>query len=99
MGRRKIVVKQSAADSIASIAWFIESKGLIVTAEKFADSIYDFFIKIADDRKSYAICRDPSRALVGYKCISYKKKYSIVFIETEKEIVICEFILSKLIIW
>ena len=71
MGRRKIVVKQSAADSIASIAWFIESKGLIVTAEKFADSIYDFFIKIADDRKSYAICRDPARALVGYKCISY----------------------------
>lgn len=99
MGRRKIVVKQSAADSIASIAWFIESKGLLVTAEKFADSIYDFFLKIADDRKSYAICGDPARALVGYKCITYKKKYTIVFIETEKEIVICEFILSKLIIW
>jgi hypothetical protein len=37
MGKRKVVVKQSVADSIAEIAWFIESKGLIATAEKFSD--------------------------------------------------------------
>ena len=35
MGGRKITVKQSAADSIAEMAWFIESKGMIKTAEKF----------------------------------------------------------------
>ena len=51
MGRRKISVKQSAADSIAAIAWFIKSKGLVTTAEKFTDSIYDHIIKMADDRK------------------------------------------------
>lgn len=34
MGQRKINVKQSAADNIAAIAWYIESKGLIATAEK-----------------------------------------------------------------
>lgn len=33
MGRRKINVKQSAAESIAAIAWYIESKGLLATAE------------------------------------------------------------------
>jgi len=32
MGSRKITVKQSAAESIAAIAWFIESKGMIATA-------------------------------------------------------------------
>lgn len=39
MGRRKVIVKQTAADNIASISWFIESKGLVTTAEKFADDI------------------------------------------------------------
>ena len=32
-----------------------------------------------------------------YKYVSYKKKYTIVFIESENEITICEFISSKLI--
>jgi hypothetical protein len=99
MGRRKIIVKQSVADSIASIAWFIESKGLVATAEAFADAIYDHFIKISDTLKSHPICREPNRAKLGYKCIPYKKKYTIVFLETDRELVICEFIPSRLIYW
>lgn len=99
MGPRKIIVKQTAADNIAAIAWYIESKGLIATADKFADDVYDFFIKIANKLKSHPICRDPNRARLGYKCISYKKKYTIVFIESESELIICEFISSKLIHW
>lgn len=39
------MVKHSVADSIAEIAWFIESKGMVATAEKFADNVYDFFFK------------------------------------------------------
>ena len=99
MGRRKITVKETVAISIAEVAWYIESKGLIATAEKFADDVYDFFIKLSDSRKTHAICRDPERALLGYKCISYKKKYTIVFLETVEELIICEFIPSKNIHW
>ena len=99
MGRRKIIVKQTAADNIAAIAWFIESKGLIGTANQFTDDTYDFFIKLSDKLKSYPICRDPGRAILGYKCISFKKKYTVVFIESENELIICEFISSKLIRW
>ena len=57
MGQRKINVKQSAADNIAAIVWYIESKGLITTAERFTDRIYDFFIKLADNHTSHAIWR------------------------------------------
>ncbi len=57
MGRRKIIVKQTAAENIAAIAWFIESKGMVVTADKFTDAFYDHFIHIADIRKSYPVCR------------------------------------------
>lgn len=99
MGRRKITIKQSAAENIAAIAWFIESKGMIATANKFTDAAYDYFITLADNLKSYPLCREPQRAAAGYKCISYKKKYTIVFIEHDTEIIICEFISSKLIYW
>ena len=99
MGRRKVIVKQTAADNIAAIAWYIESKDMIATADKFADDVYDYFSRLADLRKSYSVCRDPKRAALGFKCIPYKKKYTIVFIETEQEIIICEFISSKLIWW
>jgi hypothetical protein len=99
MGYRKVIVKQAAADNIAAIAWFIESKGLLATADKFTDDAYDYFIRMGDTRKSYPVCREPVRAAIGYKCIPYKKKYTIVFIESATELIICEFISSKLIYW
>lgn len=99
MGRKKIVVNQPAADNIAAFAWFLESKGLVATSEKFADAVYDYFIKLADTQKSYPICREPVRAVMGYKCVPYKKKYTIVFIEREQELIICEFISTKKIYW
>lgn len=71
MGQRKIVIKQSVAESIARIAWYIESQGMVVTAERFSDAVYDFFIKIADDKRSFSVCRDSMRALMGYKCVNY----------------------------
>ncbi|MBS1934393.1 MAG: hypothetical protein JST96_10375 [Bacteroidetes bacterium] len=85
--------------NIAAISWFIESKGLIATADKFADAVYDFFLTLSDTRKSYTVCKEPERAALGYKCITFKKKYTVVFIESATEVIICEFIASKLIYW
>ena len=99
MGIRKVTVKKQVADNIASIAWYIESRGLISTAEKFSDDVYDYFLKLSDTKRSYANCREPGRAALGYKCVTFKKKYTIVFIETGKELIISEFIPSKLIYW
>lgn len=60
---------------------------MIATAEKFTDHAYDYFIKLADSRKSYAFCHEPKRAASRYKCVPYKKKYTIVFIETDTELI------------
>ncbi len=78
MGSRKITVKQSAADSIAEIAWFVQSKGMVKTAEKFSDDAYDFLFILSKSIKSYLKCKEPIRATLGYKCIPYKKKFTIV---------------------
>jgi plasmid stabilization system protein ParE len=99
MGFRKIIVAQSAAESIAAISWYLESEGLLATAEKFSNDAYDFIEKLGDNRKRYRPCREPERNIMGYKCIPYKKKYTIVFLELDTEIIICEFILSKKIYW
>ncbi len=99
MGSRKVTIKESVAQSIAEISWYIESKGLFETATKYVDEIYDFLLKLSDARKTHALCRDPERALLGFKCISYKKKYTVVFIETNEEIIFCEFLPSKNIHW
>ncbi|MEI9934573.1 MAG: hypothetical protein WDM71_06905 [Ferruginibacter sp.] len=72
---------------------------MVATADKFIDAIYDYFLTLSDTRKSYALCREPERASLGYKCIPYKKKYTIVFIESATELIICEFISSKLVYW
>jgi hypothetical protein len=97
MGKRRIIIKQSVAESIARIAWYIESKGMIATAENFSDSVYDFFIKIADERRRFSLCRDKERSAMGYKCINFRKKYTVVIIESDEEVTICEFIPSRLI--
>ena len=99
MGSRSIKIKQSAAENIAAISWYIESKGMLATAEKFSDDLYDYLIQISNNLRSHPICREPARAALAYKCIPYKKKYTIVFIESESELIICEFISSKLIHW
>ena len=97
MGKRKVVIQESVAVSIAKIAWFIESKGMIHTAEIFSESAYDFFEKLSDERIFHKFCSDEKRKILGLKCIPYKKKYTVVFLESEKEILITEFIPSKLI--
>ena len=51
MGQREVIIKESVADSVAEIAWHIESRGLVATAERFTDSVYDFFAKLADSRR------------------------------------------------
>lgn len=99
MGSRKITVRESAADSIAEIAWFIESKGMIATAEKFTDDVYDFIEKLSDPILTHANCRDPERNMMGMKCKPFRKKYTVVFIESSEEVIVCEFISSKLIKW
>jgi hypothetical protein len=73
MGFRKVIVRQSAAESIAEISWYLESEGLLATAEKFTDEAYDYIAKLADSHKGYRICRDPERSALGFKCIPYKR--------------------------
>jgi hypothetical protein len=99
VGRRKIIIRESVSESIASVAWFIESKGLVKTAERFSDEVYDAIDALADNRVIHPVCKEPDRRSLGLKCVPYKRKYTIVFYESDAEIVVHEFLLSKRIHW
>jgi hypothetical protein len=56
---RKITIRESVAVSIAQVALFIESKGMIATAEKFSDSAYDFIEALANEKLIHNVCKEP----------------------------------------
>lgn len=99
MGKRKITIRREVAEEIANISYFIESKGLLETAEKFTKSIMNFIRALDFERIDYPICRDPDRANLGLKCLPFNKKYTIVFYQMEDEVIVTEFVASKMIHW
>jgi plasmid stabilization system protein ParE len=99
MGKRKVRILDTASIAVAEIAFFIEGKGLPQTAKKFVDEAFKFFDRLSDSVLEHKPCMyEPWREL-EYRCVPYKKKYTVAYLSKDKEIVICEFISSKLIHW
>ena len=97
MGKRKVSILEPAATAVAEIAWFIENKGLPQTAKKFVDEAFEFFNKLSDDRAEHRSCGYNQWKNLNYRCVTYKKKYVIAYLSQENEIIICEFVSSKLL--
>jgi len=97
MGKRKIKILETAATAVAEVSWFIESKGLPKTAKKFVDEVFDFFESLADDIVEHRLCTYEKWKELNYRCITYKGKYVIAYLSLQKEIVICDFVSSKLL--
>ncbi len=97
MGKRKVSILEPAATAVAEISFFIESKGMPETAKKFVDEAFAFFDKISDDKIEYMACRNRVWKRLGYRCINYKKKYIVAYLSLKNEIIICDFVVAKLI--
>lgn len=67
------------------------------TAKKFVDDAFLFFDKISDDRFVRKPCNYNRWETLGYRCVSYKKKYAVAYLSQEKEIIICDFVNAKLL--
>jgi hypothetical protein len=81
------------------ISFFIQSKGLKSTAIKFANAVYDFIESRDFQFVEYPICKDPQRADLDMKCIIYKRKFTIVFYQFKDEVIVLQFIPSKMIVF
>ena len=96
MALRKVTILDKAAEEVAYIAYYIESKGMPVTAKRFVDDAFSYFEKLGDDCIKHKPCKYSLWKWEGYRCANYKKKYVVAFIDTETEIIICDFALQKL---
>jgi hypothetical protein len=79
MGWREVTVKETVADGIAARAWYIESKGLIATAENFADDVYDFFIKLSDSRRRHAYAANRKELFLATSVFRTKRNIGLYF--------------------
>jgi hypothetical protein len=97
MGKREVTILANAVTSVAEISYFIESKGLPLTAKKFVNDAFNFFAKLSNEKIIHKPCSYTKWNILGYRCVNYKKKYVIAYLANDDEIVICDFVSAKLL--
>jgi plasmid stabilization system protein ParE len=95
--RRQITILENVVESIAEIAFFIESKGMPDTAKKYVDEIFTYFEKLSAPNIKHRNCEYKRWELLAYSCINYKRKYVIAYLDLSDEIIICDFVPAKLL--
>jgi hypothetical protein len=86
-----------SAKEVARIAFFIEAKGMPVTAKKFVDQAYTFFKTLSSKRFVHRPCSYIPWQVLNYRCVTFRKKYTIAYLNNSEEIVICDFLSQKFI--
>lgn len=97
MGQREVIILAPAVDAVSKIAIFIEGEGLPETAKKFVAEAFSFFATLSDERVIHHPCRHETWNLLNYRCVNFRKKYVVAYLDNEDEIIICDFALQKLL--
>lgn len=98
MVKREVTILNAAAEAVASIAFFIEGKGLPETSKRFVDEAFSFFHQLSDDQVIHRPCSYPPWRKLTYRCATFRKKYLIAYLELDSEVIVCEFALAKLLV-
>jgi hypothetical protein len=99
MGKRKVTILDIASDAVAEVAYYVEGKGMPQNAKKFVDEAFEFLDSLGDERIVHHPCTYPLWKSLNYRCVTYKKKYTVAYLCLKDEIVISEFVPAKLIYW
>jgi|SRR5688500_2337274 plasmid stabilization system protein ParE len=97
MGKRKVTILEPAIEEVARIALYIEGEELPKTAKRFVDDAFAFFESLADERFVHRPCKHLPWKSLDLRCVNFRKKYIIAYLDNTDEIIICEFALQKLL--
>lgn len=97
MAQRKVSILDKAAEEVAYVAYFIESKGLPKTAKKFVAESFRFFQTLGTPKIKHRPCNFIEWKEEGYRCANFRKKYAVAYLDKEDEVIICDFALQKLL--
>lgn len=76
---KEVRFRKTASDSIAAISYYIEEKGYPITAERFADGLYDFGLSLKLFTNKYALCRNTTLALLNMRCAVFGKSFVFIY--------------------
>jgi len=97
MGKVRLKYTIKFADDLADLIYFIESKGLKETAYRYVEKVYAFIESLKFENVDYAYCKDTIRSNLGLKCVKYNSKYTLVFYQFPDEVIITDFVASKML--
>jgi plasmid stabilization system protein ParE len=95
MGQRKVTILEPAVEEVARIALFIENEGLPKTAKKFVDEAFAFFASLSDERFIHRPCKHQAWKALNLRCVNFRKKYIVSYLDNKSEIIVCDFTLQK----
>ena len=68
------------------------------TAKKFVDECFTFFEKLGNSKIKHKPCSFEIWNVQGFRCANFRKKYVVAYLDTDDEVVICDFALQKLLV-
>ncbi len=80
---QRVIILPRAERVIQSVAYFIEEKNTSGSSDKWVNEILDFILSHAHTATLYGLCRNQHLAIRKYSCIVFKKKWVIVFKQTQ----------------
>jgi hypothetical protein len=98
MVERKVTIHDSVVEYVAKIAFYIEGKGLNETAKKFVDEAFTFFEGLGDKRITHRPCGFLPWRKLSYRCATFRRKYTVAYLESSSAITICDIALTKTLV-
>jgi len=95
MAHRQVSILSKAAEEVASIAYFIESHGMPATAKKFVEEYFFFFEKLGHPKLKHRPRKYEVWEVQGFRCANFRRKYVVAYLDSEDEVVICDFAPQK----
>ena len=75
----EVIIRPLAERQITAISIYIEQKGYPLTAEKFANKLYDFAESLAVSPLKYALCKNELLQKKKFHCAVFQKTYVFIY--------------------
>ena len=75
----------------------LRGQGLPQTAKRFEDEAFHFFEHLSFEKITHRPCSYLPWKQLKYGCANFRKKYSVAYLDSSEEIIICDFALQKLL--
>ncbi len=80
---QRVIIRPRAERVIQAVANFIEEKNTPGSSDKWVNQLAEYILSYAYTNTSYPLCQNKHLAERKYSCITFKKKWVIVFRQTK----------------